>query len=787
VKNNKVHSMVGHSVMNWLTMGFVFLFLFIAPFQRALFNGHSYSFEGPIYQTVFWSAIFLLLLAIYYYRHSKISTNWDLMSLLVLLIPLSYLISAIGAASWHSALKEVYIRFVWVVFFLVGAYLARKQNGMRMTLYAIIGSGYMLVIYGFMNWFGNAHFRDAILDGNRLSNVFQYPNTYAAYLIGLVMGSLVLIQSTKHRYIRVASSIMLIPVMLSFLLTMSRGAFIIFPIIVVVYLIFLPWIKQVLTIIYLGISIFASLAVFSFMTGIRSQVAEKFDVATSLKGWALWLVISILGSIIIHFIHKYASVKFANHTGWSDGFGWKRCIIPLLAIVVVTGLFFSILYTKTLQSQLPEEIRIRFENLSVEANSVFSRSAYIKDAGKIIKDHPLFGTGGGGWSVIYESYKSFPYTSREAHNFYLQYIVESGLFGFVILVSFISIALWKSIKSNLFEYKRRTSVENESQMFFLLYSISILLHCAIDFDMSFVYISSLLFLCLGAGVANTGRIINLNLSYKFFPILIAITSVAMLFSVTPKVLAHSEFDNAVTTAQKTGNYNEIKLHLDKAIQYDKYHPEYNLYKIGILLNLYQQTREDKYNMEALRLMNTIESKEPYNKILINYQVAFYQSQSQLDRAIEKLDFAIEKYPWDMQLIEKYMELNFLEGLEQNQRNLNENLYWSNVIKLFQHMEDNYAYLETLPNSKRYTNMYKITPTIGLRAGQIYYLSGNYDEATRILDNARSKYLEIEINKQIALWYLASLLKQGGNNQSLYNRLIELYPNIDKELQAILEL
>jgi len=229
------------------------------------------------------------------------------------------------------------------------------------------------------------------------------------------------------------------------------------------------------------------------------------------------------------------------------------------------------------------------------------------------------------------------------------------------------------------------------------------------------------------------------------------------------------------------------LHLDKAIQYDKYHPEYNLYKIGILLNLYQQTREDKYNMEALRLMNTIESKEPYNKILINYQVAFYQSQSQLDRAIEKLDFAIEKYPWDMQLIEKYMELNFLEGLEQNQRNLNENLYWSNVIKLFQHMEDNYAYLETLPNSKRYTNMYKITPTIGLRAGQIYYLSGNYDEATRILDNARSKYLEIEINKQIALWYLASLLKQGGNNQSLYNRLIELYPNIDKELQAILEL
>ncbi|NTZ20268.1 hypothetical protein EXW96_22790 [Paenibacillus sp. JMULE4] len=62
-------------------------------------------------------------------------------------------------------------------------------------------------------------------------------------------------------------------------------------------------------------------------------------------------------------------------------------------------------------------------------------------------DYPIIGAGGGGWSSLYQQYQSYPYTSRQAHNFLLQYLTEIGLLGILAIVFFILFIFIRYIKN----------------------------------------------------------------------------------------------------------------------------------------------------------------------------------------------------------------------------------------------------------------------------------------------------------------------------------------------------
>src|SRR5690606_24430542 len=121
-------------------------------------------------------------------------------------------------------------------------YLTAEDKGHLILTYGLIGTGYMIVIFGFMNWFGDASFfglknwsdvpeqvsrvyKDAVQvdsNGPRMASVFQYANAYASYLTGLLFCTLYLMVTANRRLILVISSLMLVPILLSLLLTLSR-------------------------------------------------------------------------------------------------------------------------------------------------------------------------------------------------------------------------------------------------------------------------------------------------------------------------------------------------------------------------------------------------------------------------------------------------------------------------------------------------------------------------------------------------------------------------------------
>ncbi|MFS0836682.1 hypothetical protein [Paenibacillus sp. 1P03SA] len=77
------------------------------------------------------------------------------MSLFIFLIPLSYLISLLPAASKYSAVNLLLIQIVLVTLFLIGAYLTKTALGNKIIHIGLLTSGYVIVVFGIMNWLGN--------------------------------------------------------------------------------------------------------------------------------------------------------------------------------------------------------------------------------------------------------------------------------------------------------------------------------------------------------------------------------------------------------------------------------------------------------------------------------------------------------------------------------------------------------------------------------------------------------------------------------------------------------
>lgn len=119
------------------------------------------------------------------------------------------------------------------------------------------------------------------------------------------------------------------------------------------------------------------------------------------------LVVAYLSWVIQRFVAPWLYAKLEN---WSSR---KRDIllIPLGSVALVAIVAFLLIGTSA-KSILPDNMETRLENINFQQHSVLERITFYKDAMKVVKDYPILGAGGGGWSSLYEHYQNNPYTSR---------------------------------------------------------------------------------------------------------------------------------------------------------------------------------------------------------------------------------------------------------------------------------------------------------------------------------------------------------------------------------------
>ncbi len=797
-----------HSLLFWAIAGFVTLFLLIAPFQKGLFNGTQPVFNRPIYESIAWTAAAMFLLAIYLFYRWKLNDTRDAWHLTIWLIPLSFLISLIPALSSTSAALSLHIHIQYACFFIVGVYLARHKFGADLLQGSLMASGFVIVMFGFMNWFGNASpfgwinyspiagqsssvYINAVLvdsNGPRLTSVFQYANSYAVYLIALVLSCLFLLTMSKKWYVALLSAFMLVPGIISLILTLSRGGLVVFPVILLIVLPFLTLSRQIVFFIQFVLAMLAALLISGKINDMGLSLQKDFSNPQAWKAWALLLGVSILCTLISLPIRRYLEPRLTSGLNKFSRKRFSRFTVPVIGLVLgAIGLF--LLFGDTgLTHLLPNEVKQRVENINFQQHSVLERIAFYKDGMKAFRDYPVFGAGGGAWAATYEQYQSNPYLSNQAHNFFLQYLIETGLFGFLSLLLLLCLVFYKYIRA----FIRSDDESGRPRFIFFIFAISILVHSVIDFNLSYVYLGAIVFLCLG-GMLSGAATRELPLAYnhplrrwsKVYPALIAALSL-ILFIVSLQI-AHSVslFNQANAEVQQKKPLNSILDKLDRAISISP-SPYYIAQKTALLRQAYQQTKEQTYYDQAMQALQKLKKNDPHSRQYLENRYALELEGGHPAQALEVINQALGYYPWDITMYDRAISLHFQLGAQatQAEQGAEKDRHWDAALRLLATVGEKTKELEKLPEQQGQGRAFNVTTNMALAAGQIYYSRGEFAAAANVLKPRINPALEQEQDRAAARWYLAALRKQSKDDPALYQTLIAKDPAEKDKLEQL---
>ncbi|MBW7455375.1 O-antigen ligase family protein [Paenibacillus sepulcri] len=781
------------SLIQWAIVAAVTLFLFIFPFKYALFNGAVLNFEAPLFEFLMYSSVIVFLLGIRFLYNWRLDDYRFLLSLGVLMLPLMYVLSSFQAASAHNAKLMVQLEFMTAAFFIVGLYMMENKIHRNIMEAAIQISGCTIVIYGFMNWFGQVYYPNALWLADisyRLTSVFQYSNSYAAFLTALFLGGLFSAIHTRQWYLRAIHSFMLVPIWLSLMLTYSRAALVLLPVIVLFILPFLKIGRQLLYLIYMVLAVLFSFLILSHVTRIGTDISAILEPASELgktmsfwsplplNGWSFVLGISIVLAALIVFIHPRLSGFLEAKTAGLEKSRLSIAAVPALFIILGTLAVTLVLTSSGIRSLLPVSIANRLENINLQQHSVLERETFYRDSFKISADYPILGGGGGAWAALYQKYQNNPYGSQQTHSYLLQTMVEIGWLGLLVLLGFLITVYGLFIRS----YIRNPGLRGGGGFYFFIISLSILAHSVIDFDMSFMFLSALVFLCLGAMLAPYHKTFLIPAWQAFqkvnwrwvFPSSISLLALVLFIGAYREYEARASFDHSLNMAvAERKPLNELLTYIDRAIAISPEHPDYTLLKIDWMKQAFNSTRDEQYRQEQGRLITQLKSYSPYDYMLLREEYQYYKSIGDNDRALRTIDEGLDRFPWDMYFYEAGMMEYYLSGM--NGRQTDEqaaNAKWDHSFALYQEVLDRIERLKSLPEGQLQGNEFIVTPTMRLALGQIYYNRHDYEQAINMLKEDINGNFEDPIIRSEVHAYLSALEAAGRKDEALQAKLVE---------------
>lgn len=111
-----------------------------------------------------------------------------------------------------------------------------------------------------------------------------------------------------------------------------------------------------------------------------------------------------------------------------------------------------------------------------------TRDEVISDALKIVQDFPVFGSGSGSFYSIFPSYQEqnvFAFYDH-AHNDFLQFTIEFGIVGVLILLLILLFSFYKAFRAM---YKRKNSIFKGSSFAVAMVLLGMCIHMTVDFPL----------------------------------------------------------------------------------------------------------------------------------------------------------------------------------------------------------------------------------------------------------------------------------------------------------------
>jgi O-antigen ligase/tetratricopeptide (TPR) repeat protein len=764
----------------------------ISPYYRGLFFTENY----------YWVSLFLhvLLLAttVLYFNQLKswIIVNWKIFSLL-LGIGLVYLLSYIGSYVPYLARNELLQWVSYIALFIFLSVWVQSNKRISEGLWLLCWLTMLWIVgFVFLVDLGRLEFQDGVLN-SRFASVFQYPNTLASMVSAFIVAGLMGLTKRVQIHYQLIYGMFLIPFFICFLLAESRGGFVVFAIGLVIALIFLTWKEQILYIFYTGLAITLS---FLGFTTYSNLVAENFYFKSALVVIGLSLVFTLIVFSIQFLVNRKFKLFIRSKLDY---------VIPLgilgtgISIILTVGVKLNLSFL----SIFPEAIQSRIRSINLEQHSVQERFLFYKDSITVWQDHFWFGAGGGGWRALFESYKSLPYLSTQAHSFYIQTLVEVGLIGSIFVFGFFLYVLLKGVWS----YFKFDGIRSNHDLLapVLMVVIVLMLHNAIDFNMAFGTYNLFLFVLLAIiwsyvqkhkelDVPATASVIS-KLIKKSPRIperqrdtlvniaIIIIIGTSVFSTYKSYVYAHSE--TLYLQVQQGGDYHQSMERIDNAIALNSTEPKLRELRIQLLTFGHQEIGTNYY-IEAIDAEYQILLKlAPTNFLHYITYSKYLWEHTRYDDALASIDHALVLAPWQLMVYEENLKYRIDYSLDRVQaKDLKE--LKNQIIEIsgvLNKLEDKLEIQEQeLPKGLWLINRIRLTSENQLTIGKAFYYIGNFQKSLEYLSAIDMENLEDSTKQNVLLIKLLNYqaLNQQGNLIELLNSEVVKVLAVDQMYQQL---
>ncbi|TFE28999.1 O-antigen ligase family protein [Cohnella luojiensis] len=732
------------SAMEWFAWGWIGLLLLLSIMNNGIFQGLGLNsgslfiiYERPLIYGFFITIAVMIWISIHVYqKHFQLERKMIYM-LVASLLCLTYVLSSFNAESPILAKFGVFISLMVVVFFIAGAFIAQYNRIVNLLPKIYLIFGYIIVIYGFMNLLGNTYLLDSLsfIDGVRITSIFQYANAYAVMLLTLWIAIIIELIRTPNRWARILHGFMLVPVCVSFLLTLSRGALIVLPIIAIVILLMFKLKQQIMFIVYSALGMGLSLLIYTHLEKAGAKVfkliqkarAEQvpFDTkfvfsSPSVTSWVYLIGISIIMSALVQLIVVYFVPRLADKER-KDKSVWVDKIVPVGLLVVFLVGAIAVTSNKVIQL-LPDAIRARVENVNLQTHSVYERLTMYKDAIEIWRENPIIGGGAGSWEALYEQNQSYSYISAQTHGYLTELLVEVGLVGLIIYVGFIVSIFYVFIRF----YRKSSESERIRWIFYFIVPITILIHSLIDFEMSYIMYLVLVFLCLGVMTGTQRQPIELSLkkqtmlrvkwvSFVFTSALVLV----MAISYGNQLYANSKYKNSESALVNKQPFDQIVKDLDSGLSKSPGHPVL-LYQLASLnYQAYDQTKEDNYLKIADRYINKLAIKEPHYRQNIELNYLIKLKMGDREKAINILLEGVRMYPFEQSLYDKTATELLKKWEEKHAAGSSDaDLVAKQIVELYEEMKRREQMILELPKTVVLNKKFAVSDTVRLASEKV---------------------------------------------------------------------
>ena len=765
-KKNKQPQPIPKTNTKWLSLAafiLVGILIFYPPYFRGLFFKEDMFLYHLITALVF-IVVWVKKIKTKDYTLIRTPLDWA-----VLAYAGAYLLSLIGAVhpgeAFFGFLKALnYFMVYWMVTQVVKDY-----KHYVAVLNILLAAGVGVALIGLLTATGYCHYPAAVINGV-IQSTLQYSNATAAYLAVISIIGTVLWIRRQSLPLKITYGIATYLTALVVLAAVSKGAWLIWIIGIIILLIGMPGLYKIKALYSMGLALMAA-----FIT------SEKFIPAITGPNIKTGLPVLFIGIIIV-----LAGQALWEALAWLNRKRGKRAVAAAAVALVIAGTAGAFTIGNSLTNVAPQELVTEaMQIFDSGGNSYSYRMDFCRWGLAIVKDHPIFGTGAGGWNALYHQYQDYSMFTTEAHNHFLQVWVEAGTLGLIAFLAVWILFLLAAYRLYRVYREKETDEDIQDHQILIWGTVAAALacggHAAFDFDLSIAAVFILLWALIA--LINAAWLITappqpvgvcpaINISAA------AALTVLMLYCGSSYALANhyavqgAELRQSIqgkTPAQQTALLIQAANNYQRSVSLNSLdaNPYADLGGIYAIFYYSQaqsgQTGQQDYHKKAIDAMERAEKLKPYDTKIRNSLLVNLAMMGEIDRSIEQTEWAIKTNPNDINAYAAKGKLLW----DATKHYLDQKDY-DNAAKYARQT----AAVETQINKHRqkvkedsslwHGAKLDLTPQLSLNIAQAQYLLGQYKQSMTKLEPFIKSGTPIP---EAYAWYAADLYRLGQKDRA----------------------